>query len=1354
MLGATVLGGIGIYVGLIDTEEKGSIKLSSGQRIYVGSEVRLNQDKKDAYPNSCLQKVGNGRVTEINESKRTVKFACRKGGKVEIEELPADVLDIVSSGINAAGIPIPGGYLIEGSRVRLLQSARAKNRGKGLASPFANSVGMVTHINPKRKTEVMVRTERLDNSKGSFEENYQVEDLEFVSGPSEPGKRGIKGGLIGIGTTVQLKRGADGKIDPEVLKKHANPIFGKASEAYRLNGQKHSDAMGIVREWETFGTVTRVLADPKTSKDFATVRCVSKDAVKSVVEEDYELEDLEAVPARSIPRPGIPIFGGMANNDVKVRLRAERKEAVASKPLGRPAFGDEGTVVDIQPEDKDNLQILVVCNGKNPEELTKEWYEPEDLEIAEPDDTEGEAVFGGRVTVGSMVRVRQSARGKKCLGTMEVGDVGAVKGIDPNGADNMKINVTCGRSMNAKKSEWYDPRDLELFFATEEAGTPLAQAQSKLLEAQRKLNDAKSRRITNPNTESIKAETEAEAEVKAAQAKVDELTGQSVDTTKATEVFKNTKEKLETSLKLKRDVEDMRLKASKETTCQQNPGRADAYRTKARNIVYGWYLNMNIPEPDFTGLNPIQGSEKFKTAWRTVYDHFSNLSNTDGPTEAAFKKVLKAQKELKSFLELSDPTSEGNFIGLDDALRVLSQAKVAYEATPTSPYKSALETVDRDVRKLEEIASDIATNAFSGDTATEKLLKRINTLKTDTDKKFKEATKELQDLTNTYFEMFKAEAVAQHAYRMTKESYEAAFRKGVGQTGPVGSDAKTLLGNSITELKKYLTAKMDTVTARKKEAIKSSEVACLLISQEAINEMQKKVENAVTEKCSILGTADTVIENIDTLVEKRQRAFLASRIAIDPTMADPENAEFENSVGGDYAGRIDSINAALDALNNNPTIANLQKLVDLCGKYTGDTILKEVEDFINAGGEPMSGGVVTPEEQERAKEGVDALKYASTTVTPQGRPGTKPLRIPPQEQARAKEGVDALKLASTTVTPQGRDIPNPLPTIKTYKARNPFIGPNSPVPPGPKPLRIPPATTGRTTPKLKRALNSKVLKSLDAYNPKNPPIQPPTEPEEQEEPVTLPEPELVSTSRLTHGEASRQLIEVPEPITKLKRQGKSKSILTEKQIKKVKELGEKLAKDQILRLKSRTSGRNVILQLAQDLTAEADKLLQPILDERTDLQFKLSNLNNVDVKVGGAVDIYETEMAKVKTCMATRKASAIEQYDKELEELQKQKKEIMTTKTFEVQKQQQGQQQGQTGNQPKLRDLKPSQVKALLSKANSEGNTREADRIKKWLVDTKKPQGWLNTPDTTAPVTGGNRRHRFTVRQPRRFHGY
>ena len=148
----------------------------------------------------------------------------------------------------------------------------------------------------------------------------------------------------------------------------------------------------------------------------------------------------------------------------------------------------------------------------------------------------------------------------------------------------MKINVTCVRSMNAKKSEWYDPRDLELFFATEEAGTPLAQAQSELLEAQRKLNDLKSRQEA-PTSKSIQEQEVAEEAVKKAQEKVDILTGQTLDMTKATEVYKNTKEKLESALKLKRDTEELRLKAAKQTTCQQDPERADTYSFKAQQIV-------------------------------------------------------------------------------------------------------------------------------------------------------------------------------------------------------------------------------------------------------------------------------------------------------------------------------------------------------------------------------------------------------------------------------------------------------------------------------------------------------------------------------------------------------------------------------------------------------------------------------------------------------------------------------------------------------------------------------------------------------------------------------------------------
>jgi len=1364
MLGATVLGGIGIYVGLIEPDVKGSIKLSSGQRIYVGSEIRLSPDKKDGYPNSCLNKMGNGRVTQIDETKRTVKFVCRKGGRAESEEIIADALDIVSSGINAVGIPIAGGYLIEGSRVRLLQSARAKNRGKGLASPFANAVGVVTHLNPQRRTEVMVRTERLDNSKGSFEEIYQVEDLEFVSGPSEPGKRGIKKGTIGIGSTVQLKLGADGKIDPEVKKKHANTFFSKGSASYRLTGEKHNDAMGIVREWETFGTVTRILTDPKTSHDFATVRCVSKDASKSVVEEDYELDELEAVPARSVPRPGIPIFGGMANNDIKVRLRAERKEAVASKPLGRAAFGDEGTVVDIQPEDKDNLQVLIVCNGKNPEELTKEWYEPEDLEVAEPDDTEGEPVFGGRVTVGSLVRVRQSARGKKCLGTMEVGDIGAVKGIDPNAGENLKINVTCGRSMNAKKSEWYDPRDLELFFATEEAGTPLAQAQSELLEAQRKLNDLKSRQEA-PTSKSIQEQEVAEEAVKKAQEKVDILTGQTLDMTKATEVYKNTKEKLESALKLKRDTEELRLKAAKQTTCQQDPERADTYSFKAQQIVNGWNERMEILEPSFDDLKPIQGSENFKSVWRTLSQHFKNLNSITPPNEEtrdAFRLVLERRISLNNFIRRPDRTSESNFIGLDDALRDVSEATTRYDQIPTAnnPYKSALETIDKDIQKLQEISSDIMSHAYSGDTATEKLLTRIQKLKTDIDGKYGSALTELLLYTADYFRAFKSEAVAQHKYRTLKEKYEASVRKGRENTQQSVIDSETLLRQSIDELQRYLSSKMETVKARKKEAIKSSEVACLLISQETIEQMKNKVEKAVKDKCNILEDAERIMVGIDELITTRQRAFLAARIALDPAMVDdPAKAAFEISLDGDYAGRIDSLTAALTKLQSSPKLPNLQKLVDLCGKYTGDKILDEVKEYIakhtlGRVRNVVGGGPVEDAEAVNAQARLDAANERLRNVTSQNvgmAEGRAMAAAAEQDRLAAEQrAMDAAAAEEQRAAEQAR--------LKATRLRQRLGQRNQAV------------SSPRTTRRIGVSTRTALVPEPPAPEPPapEPPAPEPSAPAPDAAPVQLPDPELSPTpttpSRLKRGTNFRE--SVPKP--KLTVTPYRPILTLSESAAKVRALGEKLANDQILRLKPRTSGRNVILQLAQDLTTNGDTQVQPILDERVSFQFALSNMNNVDTKVGGAVDVYETEMSKVKTCMATRKASAIEQYDKELEELQKQKRELMNTKTFDVQKQQQ---QGQQGNnadylnrmkqktpeqlnieiddlQGRKRLIRPEPGKGL--NENQKRRLADIDSKIKLVSNLLNPQNQQQTPTSS---TGGQRR-RFTVRQPRRFHGY
>ena len=1564
MLGATVLGGIGVYVGLIETDVKGTIQLSSGQRIYVGSEVRLDQSKKDGYPNSCLNKMGNGRVTSIDDVKRTVKFVCRKGGRAESEELPADVLDIVSSGINAVGISIPGGYLIEGSRVRLLQSARAKNRGKGLASPFANAVGVVTHLKPDRRTEVMVRTERLDNSKGSFEETYQVEDLEFVSGPSEPGKRGIQGGLINIGSTVQLKRGPDGNIDPEVKKKHANTLFGKGSQSYRLTGEKHNDAMGIVREWESFGTVTRILADPKTSRDMVTVRCVSKDASKSVVEEDYELNDLEAVPARSIPRPGIPIFGGMANNDIKVRLRAERKEAVASKPLGRAAFGDEGTVVDIQPEDKDNLQVLVVCNGKNPEELTKEWYEPEDLEIAEPEETEGEPVFGGRVTVGSMVRVRQSARGKKCLGTMEVGDVGAVKGIDPNGADNMKINVTCGRSMNAKKSEWYDPRDLELFFATEEVGTPLARAQAILFEAQRELNNVKSRQEA-PTAASIAEQLRLENVVKEAQEKVDKLTGESVDSTKATEVYKNTKEKLESALKLKRDTEELRLKAAKETTCQQDPDRANMYRDKLKQIVNEWQGSMRVPPPDSAALGslkPIQGSESFKNVWKTLSQHMRILGNLDidVPTREAFLAVLNARVVLKTFVEDPLRSSEDGFTGLDDALKQLSEATVKYEkiSTQGNQFKAAIETVERDVRKLEEVTSDLLASAYSGNTPTEKLLKRINDLKKEKEKERDDAatgtTKKLNDKSADYFTKLEEESVEWYKYRAAKDKYEYAFRNentktsnppaaATGPTGATGAapsatnNTETLLKKSITALKEYFTKRMDTLKAKKAEAIASAESACLEIALESISEMQQKVEKAVKGKCGVLDTAEKVMDDIDRLIGDRQRAFLAARIAIDPTMADPANAKFAEAVNGDYAGRIDLISAALDVTNKDPTTANFQKLVNLCGEYSDDKLLDRAKKFlanpastdtgmdtprktltskgprksrnskISGGGsdsdseydsesgsdsDDMEGGAGTPfsDRAKKAREVAERIqtKYPEMTSEPElaatprrrvkvvkrGAPAPEPPLVPEPEFEAVngdyvvppnvpgknwKYDVDVYDISlnkyvaavvfsakssgsivwqipqlseeyfryrnfqeaiiqtarnyaishgvpvlepepapappSTYVPPKNvwtQDNPNnalltppvpviprsgPAPAPAPRISRQAAFREASPPPPPPAPVPAPegagvcetdfpelyahfakdsgsienllknyPTNTLARVWKIDTKLPPKrrtitlelggkpynIQKVINSCNPANNPDDGVAElvvrTLSRFMPVEVVRPETVELKGSTNPRNRVRVIQ-----TKLQAP--------------VIRLAYRLANDQILRLKSRTSGRNVILQLAQDVTAEADRTIQSILDERAAFQFAVSKLNDVDVKVSGAVDFYETETAKLKTCISTRKASAIEQYDREIAELDKQKKELLTSKTFEVQKQQQGQPGNKDWSQRSIEDItrEITSVKARLATPGISQSEREGKM--KFLA---RLQGALAAKQAK---TGGQR-HRFTVRQPRRFHGY
>jgi hypothetical protein len=208
-------------------------------------------------------------------------------------------------------------------------------------------------------------------------------------------------------------------------------------------------------------------------------------------------------------------------------------------------------------------------------------------------------------------------------------------------------------------------------------------------------------------------------------------------------------------------------------------------------------------------------------------------------------------------------------------------------------------------------------------------------------------------------------------------------------------------------------------------------------------------------------------------------------------------------------------------------------------------------------------------------------------------------------------------------------------------------------------------------------------------------------------------------------------------------------------------LASRLANDQILRLKSRTSGRNVILQLAQDVTAETDRKVQGILDERTAFQFSVSKLNDIDINVSGAVDFYETETSKLKTCISTRKATAIEQYDREIADLDKQKKELVTSKTFEVQRNDQNQ-NNQNNKYKSYTDIDALQIeidrlvkaeKALASKSPQKGSEqyKQLSNIRNDLGQARNRMNILKPKQKT-----GGQRHRFTVRQrqPRRFHGY
>jgi len=1028
MLGATLLGiGAGIASLVTAETEKDSIQLKSGQHVRIQSRVRLSEEGKKNLPDSCLIASEDGTVTKVDVVGRKATVRCNKNRRAAPEEIPADNLEVIDSGVNAPGISIPGGYVTEGASVRMLDSSKRTNRGKALASPFYNPVGTVLVIDKVAK-QVVVLSNHLNN-KSTAQEFYNVDDLEFVSGPSEAARTGAQAGLaLKIGSTVELTKEAFDKHKPSIIASN----LGSNSDNKKLADSK----------WEKFGIVKSITVDPKYPKDktkfIVIVRCVSKDSRKEVLEQKYDIGDLKGIPAISVERAGIAVFGGMAEMDTKVKLRSERKLAVSSKSLGRSAFGDTGTVSDLEPNDPNNLKVFVTCNGINPEEQTGDWYQPDDLEIAEPADTEGEAVFGGRVVVGSTVRVMQSARGKKCLGTPEFGDVGTVKGIDPSASENLKINVSCGRS-DAKQSEWYDPRDLSLFFPTDESGSELEKAKVALADAKKELSAWQLRPQEERRSDDGRRDKKAlEDKVASAQAEVDRLSGVGLDKTKASEMRNDSEEKLDEALKLKRELEAVRLKLSRDSTCKK-PDRSKKYKENTDKVVGKWLSEMTIDKSDYSGLGlePLQYSNSYRVALTELQTAFNALRLRDDDTYTSYKNLNSAKLALKNRLK-SDRSDPESFSNLDDILLEIVKEQAIFDKIEPNPYKSALQTIDEKLKKLQEVSTQIQSAAYSGDSPAEKLLKRVEDLETKTKKDIADNASNLGTAVTNYNAKFLAEQKARTKLDTDKYTYDQEVL-GKKKPNPPAAITDVTIEAKLDTLEKsrlaYLNAQKETLKARKEQALLSAKTTCSEITLESVNDMKSKIQTIISGKCGVVKTVDDLLDQVDTLISNRKRAFTMSQAVLDPKFGDPNNATFEEPIASPE-DRIKEIEAAMTAIKSlEPSDGDLwkklQTLIGLCGTYPEDTFLPEAKGIKQYPPPPPNNCPPNPGTAPAAPEGIRPKKpfrfnADAPEFVPPAAPGTPPMTPPgtPEESEEDEPPPAAPRVAA-----------NPMRSAQPSKAR-------------------------------------------------------------------------------------------------------------------------------------------------------------------------------------------------------------------------------------------------------------------------------------------------------------------------------
>jgi polyhydroxyalkanoate synthesis regulator phasin len=495
--------------------------LGDRRRAAPGAIVQLNPSSADKYPQKGLTRPGSTFSGTLQYVDRTNPKALmiQVSNTVRARRFndlykPEDFILVQQTKLqNSGGIKIQNGFASVGAQVKYRQTTVSDSVSpKSLANPFYNSVGVVESIDPET-SKISVKATALKDVNITYTQDYDATELVFVSLPYDDESRGISNdyGFINVGSRVSLtlkklskyQQDSTGIVE-KTTKLFTNPFTNNPVNSPISVGQKSSQLFLASREYDKIGVVTRI-GQSRNGTSMAIVKCKQVDK-NNYIDQAYYIEDLQVVGSDGIPPNTVFILGGIAENGVKVKLRDEKKEESAGKSLVRPTYGLVGSVEDVDPNAQDNLKVQVRSVGSNNGEEASDWYNAEHLEIVDMPKDEGIPIFGGFASVGSVVEVMVDARGLKCLGKPEIGNVGVVMGIDPSASGGETLNIKCGRDLqtNTKVSNWYKPTDVKIYIKPDISGTEQERKEIQLIKKRTELLTEQRRVVTPAESEQKK----------------------------------------------------------------------------------------------------------------------------------------------------------------------------------------------------------------------------------------------------------------------------------------------------------------------------------------------------------------------------------------------------------------------------------------------------------------------------------------------------------------------------------------------------------------------------------------------------------------------------------------------------------------------------------------------------------------------------------------------------------------------------------------------------------------------------------------------------------------------------------